>query len=198
MVWFFNPFAWQLVFFTGFSLGMGWLKAPKLGTGILFRVCVGMLLLSVPLNFWAFTEAFPMLEQIHDMLIPSTGKINLNPLLYLHFMASAYVVLSLIEPFRHRLHEIKPIILVGQQALATFLASIALAWIFGVVLDLVGRDVLTTAIANLAGFAALIAVAKTASIYKSGDSTRQAKKTPKADLLQTSQPAPRRSAQPAE
>lgn len=28
--WFFDPFAWQLMFFTGFAFGMGWL--PKPGT----------------------------------------------------------------------------------------------------------------------------------------------------------------------
>ncbi|MEM9148176.1 MAG: OpgC domain-containing protein [Pseudomonadota bacterium] len=26
--WFFNPFGWQLIFFTGFAFGMGWLPAP--------------------------------------------------------------------------------------------------------------------------------------------------------------------------
>lgn len=175
MGWFLNPFAWQLVFFTGFSFGMGWLKAPALGTGALFWICVAMLLMSVPVNFWAFTEAFPTLEHIHDMLISPTGKTNLNPLLYIHFMASAYVVLSLIEPVRNRLSEIRPVILVGQQALATFLASIALAWTGGVMLDLVGRDSLTTGIANLLGIILLICVAKTAEIYKGGASSQAVK-----------------------
>ena len=28
--WFFNPFAWQFLFYTGFFLNAGWLKAPPL------------------------------------------------------------------------------------------------------------------------------------------------------------------------
>ena len=198
MGWFLNPLAWQLVFFTGFSLGMGWLKAPRFDRGVLFWMCAAILIVSLPVNFWGFTENIPVLEHIHDMLIPSTGKTNLNPLLYIHFMASAYVVLTLIEPIRDRLHEIRPVILVGQQALATFLASMALAWTGGVVLDLFGRDTVTTALANLVGFALLIAVAKTASLYKGDGSAKAAGKTAKVSPTASSQSVPRSLAQPAE
>ncbi len=168
MVWYFNPFAWQLVFFTGFAFGMGWLKAPALERGWLFWACVAILVLSVPVNFWAFTESVPMLEAIHDMLVPADGKTNLVLPLYLHFLASAYVALVLVEPLRERLHKIWPIIHVGQQALATFMAGIVLAWLGGMVLDAVGRGQLAIALANLAGFAGLVFVAALARRYKGG------------------------------
>lgn len=173
--WFFNPFAWQLVFFTGFSFGIGWLKAPKLEKGALFWFCVAVLVVSVPLNFWVILDAVPALTALHEMLIPPDGKINLNPLLYLHFLASAYVVLTLIDPYRDRLSEFRPIIEVGQQALGTFMASIALAWGLGMVLDEVGRNVFSTAAANLAGFVGLVAVARLAKRYKSNKDDRPAK-----------------------
>ncbi|MGL5447347.1 MAG: OpgC family protein [Rhabdaerophilum sp.] len=166
-LWYFNPLAWQLIFFTGFAFGMGWLKAPALEKGTLFWFCVAFLVLSVPVNFWAFTDNIAVLGDIHNALIPPDGKTNLNPLLYLHFLASAYVVLTLIEPIRNELHLAKPIILVGQQALATFMASIAFAWSLGMVLDVVGRGFLATSVANLVGFAGLIAVAALARRYKS-------------------------------
>ncbi|MCE2933528.1 MAG: OpgC domain-containing protein, partial [Hyphomicrobiales bacterium] len=67
------------------------------------------------------------------------------------------------------------IIEVGQQALATFMASIALAWGLGMVLDVTGRDWLTTTIANLAGFAGLVAVARLAKRYKTAKDERAAK-----------------------
>ena len=168
MTWFFNPFAWQLVFFIGFSFGMGWLKTPKLERGVLFWVCVGVLVASVPLNFWAFTDHISALERIHDELIAPTGKTNLNLLLLLHFLASAYVVLTLVEPVRHRLSEFRPIILVGQQALAAFMTSIVLAWVGGMVLDQIGRGGLATAAVNLSGFALLIMAAFLAQTYKGG------------------------------
>ncbi len=85
------------------------------------------------------------------------------------------MVLTLIDPYRARLAEFRPIIEVGQQALATFMASIALAWGLGMVLDVTGRDLLTTSVANLAGFAGLIAVARLAKRYKSAKDERAAK-----------------------
>jgi hypothetical protein len=176
-MWFFNPFAWQLVFFTGFAFGLGWLKAPAFEKGVLFWACTAFLVASVPLNFWAIHEVFPALGELHERLIGVDGKTNLNPLLYLHFLASAYVVLTLIDPYRERLADFRPIIEVGQQALATFMASIALAWSLGMVLDVTGRDWLTTTAANLVGLAGLIAVARLAKRYKSAKDERAAKPT---------------------
>jgi hypothetical protein len=178
--WYFNPFAWQLVFFTGFAFGMGWLRAPALRKGKLFWLCVAFLLLSVPVNFWAFTDNVPVLAEIHNALIPPDGKTNLNPLLYLHFLASAYVVLILIEPIRGELHRARPIVLVGQQALATFMASTALAWSLGMVLDVTGRGLLATSLANLIGFAGIIAVAALARLYKSPREGSRSSPVPKA------------------
>jgi hypothetical protein len=166
MVWYLNPFAWQLVFFTGFAFGMGWIARPKLHNGGLFWFCVAFLILSVPVNFWGFTEHVTILGHAHDWLLPDGSKTNLNPLLYLHFLASAYVALVVVEPWRAQLSRFRPIILVGQQALAAFIASILLASIGGVVLDAVGRDMLSVALVNLAGCAGLIGTAYVARLYK--------------------------------
>ena len=168
MVWFFNPFAWQLVFFTGFAFGMRWLPMLKLERGMLFWFCVAILIASVPVNFWAFTENFVVLEQVHDWFVPADGKTNLVLPLYLHFLASAYVALVLVEPVKVLLARLWPVILVGQQALATFMASILLAWVGGMVLDQIGRNEAAMAFVNLAGFAGLVLVAAVARGYKGG------------------------------
>jgi hypothetical protein len=170
MVWFFDPFAWQLVFFTGFAFGMRWLPVPKFEKGPLFWLCVAVLVASVPVNFWAFTENIPVLADIHNGFVPEDGKTHLVLPLYLHFLASAYVVLTLVESVKARLIEIRPVILVGQQALATFIASIILAWVGGMVLDQIGRSEAALALVNLAGFAGLVAVALIARGYKGGGS----------------------------
>jgi hypothetical protein len=145
---------------------MGWLPVPALQRGLLFWMAVVALVLSVPLNFWGITDNVPLLANWHDALIPADGKTNFNGLLYLHFLASAYVVLVLVEPHRASLHRLHVLVLVGQQALASFLASILLAWGLGIVLDVIGRTIMTTTLANLAGFAGLIMVAKLAQAYK--------------------------------
>lgn len=168
MVWFFNPFAWQLVFFTGFAFGMGWLPRPAFRRGPLFWACAALLVASVPVNFWAFTDNAPMLAAIHDWLVPENGKTDLHLPLYLHFLASAYIVLTLIDPVKTRLAAIRPVVLVGQQALAAFMASVALAWIGGIVLDAMGRGAITVALVNGAGFGGLVLAAAIARDYRRG------------------------------
>lgn len=197
-MWYFNPLAWQLVFFTGFAFGMGWLKAPVLQRGAVFWLCVLVLIASVPLNFWAFTDNIQALGEAHEALLGMNGKTNLNALLYLHFLSVAYVALVLVDPIKHRLAEAKPIILVGQQALAAFMTSIVLAWVGGMVLDEVGRGALTTALVNLAGFAGLIATAWTATRYKGGKSGGTGKKSAPATPEPRSDSVPRLIVQPAE
>jgi hypothetical protein len=195
--WHFNPFAWGLIFFTAFGFGMRWLPMPKLERGRLFWLCVGVLIVSVPLNFWAFTHNIPVLAAIHDGLLGPLSKTNLNILLYLHFLASAYVALVLVEPVRDRLIEVKPVILVGQQALAAFVASILFAWFGGMVLDQIGRGVLATALVNLGGFAGIIAVAWLTRAYKGGKGEGRAVKAEAASSAALQRPA-RLEASPAE
>ena len=49
--WFFNPFGWQLIFFTGFAFGMGWIPAPP-RSRLLLRIAVAVLIVSLPFAWW--------------------------------------------------------------------------------------------------------------------------------------------------
>src|SRR5947209_6651 len=68
--WFFDPFAWQLLFFTGFAIGIRWLPTPSLNDPVLLPVCTTAVALSVPVNFWLFTDNVPVLEATRDALVP--------------------------------------------------------------------------------------------------------------------------------
>ena len=59
------------------------------------------------------------------------------------------------------------ILKVGQQSLAVFVFSMAIARLLGFVLDQIGRSVGTFALVNLAGFCMIIAVAYIAAWFKS-------------------------------
>jgi hypothetical protein len=170
-MWFFNPFAWQLIFFTGFSFGMGFLPTPPFNDRLLLPLASAVVLLSVPLTFWAITDVFPLLARWRDTLVPNgiMATTELHAVRYIHFLALAYVALSLVQrwPSVLLMPVFKPIVLVGQQALATFMASLALAWIVGMVLDALGRGSLATALANLTGIVALITVARCVAWFKS-------------------------------
>jgi len=49
--WFFNPFGWQLVFFTGFAFMMGWLPKPPIRVGLVI-IAAFIVLFYVPFAFW--------------------------------------------------------------------------------------------------------------------------------------------------
>lgn len=166
MMWFFNPFAWQIVFFCGFAFGMGWLPTPVWRKGLLFRISLVFLIVSVPLNFWGVIENVPTLMWVHESLAPYTHKTHQPILLFVHFLAFACVALTLVEPYRDCLHRFFPIITIGQQALAAFMASLVLAWLGGMALDQLGRGAGATALVNITGLLGLYLSARIAAYFK--------------------------------
>jgi hypothetical protein len=167
--WFLNPFAWQLIFFLGFFFGMGWLRAPQLGQPRLMWAAALFLLLSVPLSFWGILEHWPAMQALRDHLLAGSEKSNLHMLRVVHFLALAYLVLSLIEPYRKRLDSGAGhlLILIGRQSLAAFLASVVFARLAGTIADMAGRTELSVALTNLVGFAAILGVAIVVGWFKS-------------------------------
>lgn len=167
--WFLNPFAWQLIFFIGFFIRMNWLPLPRLGDRRLMLAAALFILLSVPLSFWGILEHWPLAQAIRDLIIPASEKTDLHILRVLHFLALAYLVLSLIEPWRDRLDRGagRLLILIGRQSLAAFLASVVLARLLGTVADMAGRSEPVVALLNLVGFALILAVAVVVGWFKS-------------------------------
>lgn len=167
--WFLNPFAWQLIFFIGFFIGMNWLPVPRLRDRRLMIAAALFILISVPLSFWGILEHWPLAQTAHDLIIPANEKTDLHILRVLHFLALAYLVLSLIEPWRDRLDRGVGhlLILIGRQSLAAFLASVVLARLLGTVADMAGRSEPVVALLNLAGFALILAVAVVVGWFKS-------------------------------
>lgn len=169
MSWFFNPFAWQLIFFCGFSFGLGWLKPPAFGQSWLIMLCLAGLAISVPLNFWGIVDNVPMLQAARDWLLPELEKTNLHILRVVHFLALAYVVLSIVNP--HRQHLAKGvgriIVTVGRQSLAVFLVSIISARCVSIAIIMAMGTTVEVAFLNLLGFATIIATAYAVTWFKS-------------------------------
>ena len=95
---------------------------------------------------------------------------------YLHFLSLAYLAWVAVGPGGARLVEMSQgagrwllavITKVGQQSLAVFVFSMALARLIGFVFDQLGRDFWTTAAGNLIGFVIITLVAYTAGWFKS-------------------------------
>ncbi|WMS41023.1 OpgC domain-containing protein [Acuticoccus sp. MNP-M23] len=171
--WFFNPFGWQLVFFTGFSFMMGWIKAPP------FRWWLVALSIAVLVfNFFVASrwgwQMSPLIYDFRDATWQLLNKTDQGLYRFTHFLALAYLAYVAAGEGGRRLAGtgvwagfVKVVRKVGQQSLAVFLASMVLAQLFGALLDVTGRNVLTIPLVNLCGFLVLTGVAYGTGWFKS-------------------------------
>lgn len=167
--WFFNPFAWQLIFFTGFGLGMGWLRPPPLRDRGWLALAGAIVLASIPVSFWGFHQLVPALGEVYAAILPGNEKTDLHWLRYVHFLALTYLVLSIVEPHKARLgHGAAMVVVkVGRQSLATFLVSLVAARIASLLFHLAGEGVWITLSINLFGLGLVVVTAYTVAWFKS-------------------------------
>ncbi len=163
--WFFNPFAWQLVFFTGFALMSGWLPAPPVHRGLVW-LAVTVVVISVPFAWYKTINLLPLVQEWRRDWAVLFDKSGYGLLRQVHFLALAYLAWVAVGPGGRRLTGgpvvtgvVRVISGVGQQSLAVFATSMVLARVLGAVLHLGGSGPLVTLAVNLAGFAAIIGVA---------------------------------------
>ncbi|MEO1330953.1 MAG: OpgC domain-containing protein [Pseudomonadota bacterium] len=191
--WFFNPFAWQLIFFTGFAFSVGWLPAPPVNRSLLLvagTIAVASIFLDpdgVPARrLMNGVEALHPLRDAIRAFQAETGPLHSKMFLglfrYVHFLAIAYLAWVAAGEAGRRLPRsgiggliVLVIRRVGQQSLAVFVASLVIARLLGVVMWEYGiteteegrdRSALVNALVNLIGFAAIIAVAYIARYFR--------------------------------
>jgi len=158
--WFFNPLAWQLLFFTGFAFALGWLPAPKISRGWVIAAII-FVVLSAPTANWRIAQDYETLRWVRELIWGFQGKTDFGLVRYLHFLALAYIALAIVNPRIDALRGAwaKPIITVGQNSLAVFLLGMGLSRVAGMVLDQIDRTPLTFALVNLGGMAIIVGFA---------------------------------------
>ncbi|MBJ6371059.1 OpgC family protein [Sedimentitalea arenosa] len=193
--WFFNPFGWQLLFFTGFAFMRGWLPAPPVSP-LLITAAIAFLVLSAPFGSWkVVTWITAVSPDLGDALkgvwtwvgaqeratgLSLRDKTDFGVLRYVHFLSLAYLAWVVAGDGGCRLRAegsggaatlwrgvLAVVTKVGQQSLAVFVFSMAVARVLGFVLDMTGRSPATFLLVNLGGFAMIIAVAYLAGWFKS-------------------------------
>jgi len=159
-VWYFNPFAWQLIFFTGFALRRQWITVP-LDSALLFWGSVTVLLLGLGISLHVVFEHVPPIDWLRIWIYNHTDKTNLDLLQYVHFLAEAYVVVVLLKGREHMLLEPpwRAFVRCGQQALSIYVTCEICAEIGGMVFDHAGQGWPVQIAVNAVGFAVLFAVA---------------------------------------
>jgi hypothetical protein len=163
--WFFDPFAWQLVFFTGFALMSGWLPVPPVRRWLIW-LAVAVVVVSVPFAWYKTINMLPFVQEWRRDWAVLIDKSGFGVLRYVHFLALAYLAWVAVGPGGRRLQGgpavtrvVRVISGVGQQSLAVFATSMVLARVLGAFLKLGGSGPLVTLAVNMAGFAAIIGVA---------------------------------------
>lgn len=187
--WFFNPFAWQLIFFTGFALMRGWIPKPPVH-GALIALAALIVLANIPVsnvgvraiqNDWFFvTETGNPVIEFRLSILALIDKTDFGLLRFVQFLALAYLAWVLAGDRGDNLlargsglaarvwgRLLKVILKVGQQSLAVFITSMFLAQVMGFVMDLTGRSTATTLLVNLGGALVLVGVAYFAGWFKS-------------------------------
>jgi hypothetical protein len=177
--WFFNPLAWQLVFFTGFALMSGWLPAPPLNRNLVIAAIV-VVVISVPLAHFRFLNAIPELKQLFVDMFPLRTKTDFGVLRYVHFLALAYLGWAAAGAGGRRLRSAAPSVAgqiwlrvvtvlrkMGQQSLAVFVVGMVAARMIGFGLDNTGRSFWSVALFNVTGLVVLYLAAELVGWFKS-------------------------------
>lgn len=171
--WFFNPFAWQLVFFTGFALMAGWLPAPPVRPWLV-GLALAVVVISIPLAWSRVHSQVVMIGAWRDDWRILFSKTNFGILRYLHFLAIAYLAWVAVGPGGARLRQggvvgrvVATVSAVGQQSLAVFAASMVLARVLGAFLALADGGWLAALVVNVTGMILIIGVARLVALVKS-------------------------------
>ncbi len=179
-IWFFNPFGWQLIFFTGFAFMRGWLPKPPVSMMLVLLAAV-VVLATIPLSDVGVREFdLPWAEAWRAENAAWFDKTSFAPLRYLHFLALAYLAWVVAGDKGNRLLSrgngmlarvwgwvVTIVLKVGQQSLAVFVVSMFLARLMGFGIDVTKFDTLSTVLINIAGCMGLVATAYGAGWFKS-------------------------------
>lgn len=191
-VWYFNPFAWQLIFFTGFALWRQWIELP-LDSRLLFWGSIVVLLLGLGISLPSVFERVRPIDVLRVWIAYHTDKTNLDLLQYVHFLAEAYVAVVLLKGRETLLltRPLKPFVTCGQQALTTYLTCETVAQVGGLFFDRYGAGPAMQLAVNAVAFAALFAAANIAAWAKRAPWKRPAQAVPAAAAVRVrAEPVP--------
>jgi hypothetical protein len=172
--WYFNPFAWQLLFMFGawFALGGATESRSIIKSRILLYFGLAYLIFALVMTmagrFPEFGAMFP--EWLFDAFNPN-DKTNLAPYRVLHFVIIAFLVTRFVSKdwrgLQWRIFE--PIIKCGQQSLAVFCVGVFLSFVAHFTLLMSSGTLLAQIVVSAVGIAMMTVVAYYISWSKKQD-----------------------------
>jgi hypothetical protein len=182
--WYFNPFAWQLIFVFGAWCASGELERirPVLASRWALVAAIVYLLFAfgVSMTWYVPGLARFMPKWLSELIYP-IDKTNLDILRFMHFLALAFLVVRVLPKdwpgLTSRL--LWPAIVCGQQSLAIFCLGVFLAFTSHFILvEVSGRVAMQVAL-SVAGIIIMVIVAAVLQWYKIVDGRRPGSKPPK-------------------
>jgi hypothetical protein len=186
-VWFFNPLAWQVVFYVGAACAVlgpeiAWLDRFRLPLSILaalFLVFAAVIALS-----WHYNPLERLIPAWVARLIYPIDKTNVDILRFLHFLALAWLVRLAVPPDARFLKwpVLRPLRRCGEQSLLIFCLGTFLALSGQVIVDHFEESLLAQIVVSGAGILIMCGAAYAASWFKGGGSAGPGR-TPAAEAV---------------
>jgi hypothetical protein len=162
--WYFNPFAWQLLFVFGAWCGLN--GAAEIATLIRSRAVLVLALAWIAFSFLiVMTWHLPVLESLIPKslihIIYPIDKSDLDMFRLIHFLALAVLFVRYIPRDwpKLRSHALRPLILCGQNSLPIFCLGVFLSFAAHWFLVQIEGDVLAQILVSLAGIAIMVGAA---------------------------------------
>ncbi|MDI1264761.1 MAG: OpgC domain-containing protein [bacterium] len=177
--WYFNPFAWQVLFIFGSWCALGGAKksAAVIMHPATLWFCIGYMILALVMTmagkFPSFGELFP--HWLYSTFNPN-DKTNLAPYRFLHFIVIVILVIRFVPKDWPGLEWkiFDPLVVCGQQSLAVFCVGVFLSFVGHFQLSMSSGSLLAQIFVSVTGIAIMTIVA-----YYISWSKRQDKPLPK-------------------
>src|SRR6202158_1019670 len=162
--WYFNPFAWQLLFVFGVWCGLG--KASEIAGFIRSRAVLILALAWIAFSFLiVMTWHVPMLDAMTPKwlihVIYPIDKSDLDMFRLIHFLALAVVFVRYIPRHWPALHSnlLRPLILIGQNSLPMFCLGVFLSFAAHWFLVQIEGDIPAQILVSVVGMATMVGAA---------------------------------------
>ena len=169
-MWFFNPFAWQVVFVFGGWCGLGGSDrlAGLVHSPVVLAISAIYLVVSlvVVVSWWYQPWEGIVPQPIADIIYP-ISKTDLSPLRLAHFLALAVVIVKMIPVDLPVLHSrvLYPMILCGQNSLEVFCFGVFLSFAAHFVLNEITGTLAMQLLLSVAGIILMISLSALLSWY---------------------------------
>jgi len=167
--WFFNPFAWQLLFCLGAWCAVAsgtWLRVLY-QSNALIALCIVYLVFAFFLQI--STKIPSTLQHLPEWLVIfPLNKSSMSPLRLAHFLALALITVRFVRPDAHFLQTAwsQPLILCGRHSLEVFCLGVFLSYTAGFLLIEISSALWMQAAVSLGGVLLMVGLAGLMSWYK--------------------------------